>query len=145
MEGSTGNSIIWNVGDQYPNVYNITMNGTLYLDTTIWVNGSISLNVDGLSVGTYVFVINVFDGYGNFASDEVTVTVSSLITSVPTTSQRPTLGTSISNSIGPRPTQSSSSETSTTKSNGGSQLLFFANWMIFGLVSLVFIKRIKKS
>ena len=145
VEGSTGNSIIWNVGDQYPNVYNITMNGTLYLDTTIWVNGSISLNVDGLSVGTYVFVINVFDGYGNFASDEVTVTVSSLITSVPTTSQRPTLGTSISNSIGPRPTQSSSSETSTTKSNGGSQLLFFANWMIFGLVSLVFIKRIKKS
>ena len=73
--GSTNNSIIWVVGDVNPGVYNVTKDGTIWEETTVWINGSISISVDGLVVGVYIFVIYVYDLYGNWESDVVRITV----------------------------------------------------------------------
>ncbi|MDH5401579.1 MAG: hypothetical protein OEY49_03730 [Candidatus Heimdallarchaeota archaeon] len=77
--GSTGNSIVWTVGDTHPDVYNITLHGIEYRSTTNWVNGTITLNIDGLEVGTYTFIIWVYDTYNNKGTDSVSVTVISPI------------------------------------------------------------------
>ena len=73
--GSTGNSISWTVGDIHPGFYNITNNDELWVENTIWMNGTIKLSVDGLSVGTYRFMLYVTDYYGNSVFNLVIVTV----------------------------------------------------------------------
>jgi hypothetical protein len=82
-EGSTANFIIWTVGDQNPGVYNVTKDGTLYVSDTSWSNGTISISVDGLAVGTYTFVITVYDTSGNSNTDTVIVGVSPVVDSTP--------------------------------------------------------------
>jgi surface protein len=71
---ATGNQIIWTVGDENPGVYNITLDGILFT-TDVWTDGTITLDIDGLILGVYEFVIFVYDTYGNMASDAVVVTV----------------------------------------------------------------------
>ncbi|MHA2101402.1 MAG: hypothetical protein ACW99A_22320, partial [Candidatus Kariarchaeaceae archaeon] len=74
-EGSIGNFINWTVSDTYPGTYQITRNG-LVVDLGIWSNGiNISLNIDGLIVGTYNFTLYVDDTTGNFDYDWVEVIV----------------------------------------------------------------------
>ena len=75
---TTGNQILWTVGDANPGVYNVTKDGTLFVTTTSWTNGTITVNIDGLAVGSYIFVIHVHDLYGNRISDTVIVTVSAI-------------------------------------------------------------------
>jgi hypothetical protein len=75
--GTNGNVIQWNVNDTFTKngSYTIFQNGTLY-STGLWENYQIiTLNVDNLSVGIYIFEIAVNDGYGNTADDLVQVIV----------------------------------------------------------------------
>jgi hypothetical protein len=74
-EGSTGNNISWIAGDINPTVYNVTLSGSLYVVDTVWSNGTITVAIDGLSVGTYTIIIQVYDLYNNSRSDTVIVTV----------------------------------------------------------------------
>ncbi|MHA2033068.1 MAG: beta strand repeat-containing protein, partial [Candidatus Kariarchaeaceae archaeon] len=74
-EGSTGNSVVWNTTDNHPGTYTVYRNGT-EIGNGNWNNsGTITLNVDGLSEGEYIFQILVRDEDGNQAGDSVRVTV----------------------------------------------------------------------
>ncbi|MDH5646813.1 MAG: BspA family leucine-rich repeat surface protein, partial [Candidatus Heimdallarchaeota archaeon] len=78
--GTTGNVITWITGDDHPNIYNVTIDGSIWINSTQWINGSIIVNIDGLLVGNYSFVIYVYDLSGNWVSDEVIVDVYDLNT-----------------------------------------------------------------
>ncbi|OLS22034.1 MAG: hypothetical protein HeimC2_30880 [Candidatus Heimdallarchaeota archaeon LC_2] len=70
--------IIWDVYDYFPHLYGIYQDGLL-IDSDRWVNGNpLSINLDSLTEGTYVFRAEVSDTSGNIAIDEVTVTVLSI-------------------------------------------------------------------
>ncbi len=74
-EDSTGHNITWHPRDPVnPHMFNVTRNDTL-LNSSSWDGGDISVNVDGLSVGTYLFTCSVNDKLGFSASDTVMVTV----------------------------------------------------------------------
>ncbi|MCY3411015.1 MAG: BspA family leucine-rich repeat surface protein [Candidatus Heimdallarchaeota archaeon] len=78
-ENSTdvGNEIIWTVSDNDPDTYNIEQNGVV-IDSGAWSNGTITVDnsiINNLAVGTYVYVITLYDDLGNEFSDEVTVTI----------------------------------------------------------------------
>lgn len=72
--GETENIITWNVEDDYPDSFEITYNGTVYLEGA-WGGSRIVINVDGLLPGTHTFALTVFDRSGNSNSDSVIVTV----------------------------------------------------------------------
>ena len=74
--GTTGHNITWipNVRDITPNSYIITRNGAVINDTT-WDGSDISINIDGLSVGTYIYICTVYGTNGNAARDSVNITV----------------------------------------------------------------------
>ncbi len=73
-QGTTGNQITWTAGDINPNQYQVDGNGTTVV-WTAWTNGTIVLNVDGLTPGVYSHTITVTDDYGHVAIDIVFVTV----------------------------------------------------------------------
>ncbi|MFQ5981086.1 MAG: hypothetical protein ACE5OZ_23340 [Candidatus Heimdallarchaeota archaeon] len=89
-EGITGNTITWQPGDAHPDWYNITQNGTLVVDGS-WDGSTISINVDGLSAGTYNYTLMVVDEAGNFNSDTIIVIVAEAapISSEPSESKAP--------------------------------------------------------
>ena len=73
--GSTGNVLQWNITDMNPGNYTIYKNGS-FIKTASWSSGvNVSLNVDGLDIGAYLYELVAFDLYGNNASDFVVVTV----------------------------------------------------------------------
>jgi len=72
--GSTGHTIVWTASDLYPGNYTIIRDSTI-LDVDEWTSGSISISTDGLDIGTYEYIIMVFDEYDNFALDNVSLTV----------------------------------------------------------------------
>jgi parallel beta-helix repeat protein len=74
-EGSLGNNITWVAGDENPWVYKVSDNGSDYINETHWTNGTISVNVDGLTSGTHRHEITIHDRYGNFKTDTVIVEV----------------------------------------------------------------------
>ena len=76
VEGSIGHNITWHPRDANPHMYNVTKNNTLVPGKSgNWDGGDITVNVDGLSVGNYIFTCNVNDTFGNSVSDSVSVTV----------------------------------------------------------------------
>ncbi|MCH8908449.1 MAG: hypothetical protein IH840_15285, partial [Candidatus Heimdallarchaeota archaeon] len=75
IEGTNDNIITWTLGDKNPHVYNITRDGAIFVSDTSWINGSVSINVDGLTTGNYIFTITVFDRFGNLRQDDVLVSV----------------------------------------------------------------------
>ncbi|MFX1500394.1 MAG: hypothetical protein ACFFDH_05450 [Promethearchaeota archaeon] len=75
-EGSIGNNITWNVFDINPDYYIITRNG-VNVQSDVWEGNSININVDGLSIGTYIFNCTVYDKAGNFNIDIIEVKVES--------------------------------------------------------------------
>ncbi|MCH8908628.1 MAG: BMP family ABC transporter substrate-binding protein, partial [Candidatus Heimdallarchaeota archaeon] len=77
--GSTGNQIIWTVADLYPDVYNVTENGSLAVSDVMWSSGVITLNIDGLDIGLHDFTINLYDSSGNMISDSVNVIVIEIV------------------------------------------------------------------
>ena len=75
QEGETGNSITWTATDDNPTTYTVTQNGTI-VESGSWDSGNpITINVDGLSFGLYIYTITVYDGSGNDATDSVYVLV----------------------------------------------------------------------
>ncbi|MFW9813318.1 MAG: hypothetical protein ACFFF9_12730, partial [Candidatus Thorarchaeota archaeon] len=80
-EGATGYSIIWNPSDLHPASYEILREG-VQVKTGLWNSSSeaITINVDGLALGSYNFTIFVTDVGGNVANDTVYVNVSDGIT-----------------------------------------------------------------
>ncbi|MFW9916756.1 MAG: right-handed parallel beta-helix repeat-containing protein [Candidatus Thorarchaeota archaeon] len=76
----------WHPNDPNPYWYNITVNEGVVVDD-IWDGSPISYDVSSLSTGTYTCVLTVFDRSGNFASDEVLVTVTP-----PADTDPPTIG-----------------------------------------------------
>ncbi len=77
-EGETGNVITWIAADAYPESFEVTSNGTVFVSGS-WGGSRIALNVDGLQPGTHNFDLTVTDGSGNEASDTVRVTVLAIV------------------------------------------------------------------
>ncbi|MFW9915297.1 MAG: nitrous oxide reductase family maturation protein NosD [Candidatus Thorarchaeota archaeon] len=73
-EGTIGHSITWSPSDVNPAWYNITKDGAKVSDG-IWDGSPITVDIDGLSPGTYTYIINAYDRFGNLVSDSVSVTV----------------------------------------------------------------------
>jgi parallel beta-helix repeat protein len=69
-----GHFITWRVSDLHPGSYELYQNGTL-IDSGAWETSTISINIDGLEVGTYSYTLLVRDLAGNVASDTVMVIV----------------------------------------------------------------------
>ena len=84
VEGTTGHSIVWHPHSVYPVDYLIERDSVL-VEHEPWVEDTITLDIDGLAHGTYVFVIAVMDRAGLTAVDEVVVTVTEVPTTPPTT------------------------------------------------------------
>jgi len=74
--GQTGNSVTWNPSDDYPASYQVLLDD-IVLASGDWnsTTEDIIVSVDGHEVGEYNYTIIVADVAGNFASDEVIVTV----------------------------------------------------------------------
>jgi len=75
-EDTTGHNITWYASDINPSNYTITRDGTIVIQES-WNGGSITVSVDGLSVGNYTYTCIVIDDCGNTITDMVTVTVTS--------------------------------------------------------------------
>lgn len=74
LEGATGNSISWTPSSDRPWSYRITVDTALE-DSGSWAGGVISIDIDGLTNGTYDYEITVFDNAGYSISDIVNVNV----------------------------------------------------------------------
>jgi parallel beta-helix repeat protein len=76
-EGTTGHIISWNATDNNPGNYIIYREG-VEVDSGSWTSGvAITINVDGLTVGSYNYTIKVTDAFNNTATDTVLVDVTS--------------------------------------------------------------------
>lgn len=86
-EGTIDNTIEWNPSDAHPSHYVIYRNGTEVVSDS-WDGGSVTVEIDGLSVGAYNYTIVVYDTSGNCASDTVLAIVlpQTTITTTTTTS-----------------------------------------------------------
>ncbi|OLS28196.1 MAG: hypothetical protein HeimC2_08510 [Candidatus Heimdallarchaeota archaeon LC_2] len=74
-EGSSGNSIFWEVSDSSPTNYSLFKNGVL-LNQSNWSNGIIITEyIDGLLKGSYTYTIYIYDSTNNFIFDTIIVTV----------------------------------------------------------------------
>ena len=76
-EGSTGHLLIWNCSDDHPYSYKITVNNTALTGYGFhsWHGENITIPIDDLTVGTWIFNITLWDLAGNSASNTVVVTV----------------------------------------------------------------------
>ncbi len=75
---TSGNSMTWDVSDEYPCSYSIRINDISY-EVSVWIGDDITLSLDSLVIGTHAITIALFDGANNTAVDEVYVTVISFI------------------------------------------------------------------
>ncbi len=72
--GTTGHNITWHISDKHPAYYQFYLDDMLKQYVS-WDNGSLSMNVDGLDVGTHNATLVVYDGAGNHVNDTVYVIV----------------------------------------------------------------------
>ncbi|MHA1905371.1 MAG: phospholipase D-like domain-containing protein, partial [Candidatus Thorarchaeota archaeon] len=72
--GDTGNAIVWHPSDTDPQNYTLTQNSILFAQDD-WSGGDITIDIDGLGTGTYLYELTVYDQTGKSASDLVQVTV----------------------------------------------------------------------
>ncbi len=73
-EGSTGHSITWHPEDAERSSYTVTSNETI-VESGPWTGVNITVSVDGLSKGVYLYTCTVNDTVGQSASDTVMVMV----------------------------------------------------------------------
>ncbi|MFX1483155.1 MAG: CARDB domain-containing protein [Promethearchaeota archaeon] len=83
-EGETGNVIIWTPDDLHPKNFTIFRDGNVE-DSGPWDGSAISIDVDGLSPGSYSYSVLVYDFGGNSVSDTVIVTVNEIAATTTTT------------------------------------------------------------
>jgi len=104
VEGTSGNTIYWNLYDDNPFLYMIFLNGVLN-DTGTWDGNDIYKNVDGHIVGLYNYTLILTDMSGNFVVSTVFVDVLSAATDTTstttssTTTSTTTTGTNITGEI----------------------------------------------
>lgn len=72
--GSTGNTFVWTITDIAPFVYEIYLNGFMTIGGSSEGNETLTIDLDGLALGTYEYVI-VASGNGGESSDTVMVNV----------------------------------------------------------------------
>ena len=72
--GSTGNYLVWDCSDEFPESYIIFKNGT-EIDSGVWNGSSLAIRIDGLDLGSYVYSLFINDTSNNSATDDVIVTV----------------------------------------------------------------------
>ncbi len=75
---SNDETISWSASDRFPERYRIYVNDELKEDS-VWDGSDITFSLDYLTEGTYTINLNVTDGAGNVARDEVVVSVISFI------------------------------------------------------------------
>jgi len=75
---TTGNILTWIVRDDYPDRYTIEIDGNL-LSSSSWSGDPITVNLDPLDIGSYVYDIRVYDAIGNIAGDTVNINVVSFV------------------------------------------------------------------
>ncbi|MGY5873441.1 MAG: hypothetical protein RTV72_14415 [Candidatus Thorarchaeota archaeon] len=80
IQGQTGFTIVWTPSDAHPSSYEILENGSVYLQGDWNSTGeSVSINVDGLTIGTHNFTFIASDIGNNIVVDEVLVEVISAV------------------------------------------------------------------
>ena len=72
--GVTGNEIVWEVLDLNPDNYVVMMDGSEFA-TGSWTSGTLSVGIDGLSVGVHNFMLTIFDADENSAYDSISILV----------------------------------------------------------------------
>jgi PKD repeat protein len=85
MVGTVGNTITWVATDPTVGIttYVVSRNGTNFASGT-WIPGAnITVNIDGLALGSYGITITVSDGLGGNSMDSVTLTVIPLVNTNP--------------------------------------------------------------
>lgn len=75
---TSGNQMTWTASDEYPDIYSVQIDNSPE-SIAFWTGGDITVDFDGLTVGSYTFVVSVTDGAGNSASDEIIVNVVSFV------------------------------------------------------------------
>jgi surface protein len=143
-QGTTGNEIVWTVGDRNPDVYNVTKDGSIFVTDTVWSNGTITVDIDGLSVGEYEFTINVYDLYGNVATHTVIVTVNQVTTDTTTSPVDTTISPDDTTTPTDDTTTPTDDTTTPTEDTEGSfiSLQIAMLFLSFGVL-LVFIRRLR--
>ena len=94
--GTTGHQITWQVSDDNPLLYTIIRDSDpTPVASNVWDGSDITLNVDGLAVGTYNYTLFLADYSSNivFSSIIVTVTPASSSSTTTTTNTTTTSGT----------------------------------------------------
>ncbi len=72
--GVDGEYIIWTCSEPFPDYFIITRDSVV-IDEGTWNGTDLRVNLNGLSVDSYVFELTVNDTYANSASDDVIVSV----------------------------------------------------------------------
>ncbi|OLS22564.1 MAG: hypothetical protein HeimC3_30100 [Candidatus Heimdallarchaeota archaeon LC_3] len=72
--GTTDNKLEWSVADNNPNYYTVTRNNSL-IENKTWNENIITINIDNLDIGTYIYNLTIFDQDLNSISDVVNLKV----------------------------------------------------------------------
>lgn len=72
--GTTGHSILWHATDEYPNTYQIEVNGTI-VESGVWESYWISIDIDEHDLGFYNYTLTIYDEGELWTSDTVFVMV----------------------------------------------------------------------
>ncbi|TFG27441.1 hypothetical protein EU528_12895 [Candidatus Thorarchaeota archaeon] len=136
-EGDIGINIVWTCSDIHPYIYEIRVDGVPD-SSSAWTD-SVIISLDGIEAGTYVYEITIFDTFGNFVRDSVSVIVNEVTTTTTTTTTTSTITTTTTSTITTTSTTTSTTTTGTTTTivPGGTLTLILV--LIFGGVVLIFI------
>lgn len=76
MKPGENKEIIWTISDDNPSSYKVKQNGSLIIDLAWAINNfNVNVSLNTLTLGTWVFEIEVKDSYGNYNYDTVYVYV----------------------------------------------------------------------
>ncbi|MHA1939862.1 MAG: right-handed parallel beta-helix repeat-containing protein, partial [Candidatus Thorarchaeota archaeon] len=140
-EGETGNIISWTISDGNPSTYQVYRNGEL-VDEGGWTESFhvLEISVDGLSPGTYVYRLELFDLAGNSDVDEVIVVVNPKTTE--TTSETTTIHTTETTSTSQPP--STQTPTEPTAANGTILITGISGVAVLGAAVVIVMMRKRK-
>lgn len=127
-EGNIGFSVIWTCSDANPLSFEIRLDDIL-VDSGEWLTSpeNITISLDDLDAGEYVYEITIYDESGNSVQDSVTVVVNEVVTT--TTSTTTTTTT----------TTTSTTTTNTTTTGPADPLVITIVIVISGVVIVVII------
>ena len=73
--GTTGNTISWVLNETNPEKYTVSLNGLIFRIRELKPTKTLTLSIDGYSIGTYKLNLTIFDKAGQIASDTLQITV----------------------------------------------------------------------